>query len=92
MNETRLNDSWNSQFETSAQDREVTSFVSPATPYVATQPAMSTTTFSNDTVYTSRATSCGVTQLLVAPRSLAWQKKANSLKYSSRWVIFIILF
>jgi hypothetical protein len=31
-------------------------------------------TFSNATVYTSRATSCRVTQLLVAPRSLARPK------------------
>jgi hypothetical protein len=35
---------------------------------------MSAMNFSNATVYTSRATSCGVTQLLVAPRSLARPK------------------
>jgi hypothetical protein len=36
--------------------------------------AMSTMTFSNATVYISRATSCGVTQLLVMPRSLTRPK------------------
>jgi hypothetical protein len=36
---------------------------------------MSAMTFSNATVYTSRATSRGVTQLLVAPRSLARPKE-----------------
>jgi hypothetical protein len=50
------------------------SFVSHATPCDATRSAMSAMTFSNATVYTSRATSYGVTQLSVAPRSLARPK------------------
>jgi hypothetical protein len=58
MNETRLNDSWNSEFETGSAIRS----------------ALSPVTFSNATVDTSRITSCGVTQLLVAPRSLARPK------------------
>jgi hypothetical protein len=36
--------------------------------------SLSAMTFSNATVYTSHATSCGVTQLLVVPRSLARPK------------------
>jgi hypothetical protein len=53
---------------------------SHATPCGATRSAMSAMTFSNATVYTSRATSYGVTQLSVAPRSLArpkWLVLAN---------------
>jgi hypothetical protein len=50
------------------------SLVSHATPRGATRSAMSVITFSNTTVYTSRATSCGLTQLLVAPWSLARPK------------------
>jgi hypothetical protein len=45
-------------------------FMSHATPCGVTRSTMSHTTFSNASVYTSRATSCGVTQLLVAPQSL----------------------
>jgi hypothetical protein len=39
-----------------------------------TQSAMSVLTFSNATMYMSRATSCDVTQVLVAPRTLARPK------------------
>jgi hypothetical protein len=39
-----------------------------------TPSATSDATFSNATVYISHATSCGVTQLLVAPRGLARPK------------------
>jgi hypothetical protein len=39
-----------------------------------TPSATSDATFSNATVDISRATSCGVTQVLVAPRGLAWPK------------------
>jgi hypothetical protein len=41
---------------------------------VMTPSATSDATFSNATVYISDATSCGVTQLLVAPRGLARPK------------------
>jgi hypothetical protein len=44
-------------------------------PCGATRSAMSVMTFSNITVYTRRATSCGVTRLLVAPQSLARPKE-----------------
>jgi hypothetical protein len=50
-------------------------FVSHATPCGATRSAMSAMTFSNTTMYTSRAMSCGVTQLLVALRSLERPKE-----------------
>jgi hypothetical protein len=48
--------------------------MSHATTSGVTRYAMSGATFSNVTVYTNRATSCGVTQLLVVPRSLTQQK------------------
>jgi hypothetical protein len=50
------------------------SYVSHATPSGATRSAMSATTFSNATVHISRATLCGVTQLLVASQNLAQPK------------------
>jgi hypothetical protein len=61
--------------------------VSHATPCGATRSVMSAMTFSNATVYTSRATSRGVAQLLVAPRSLARPKGLILVG----WVIFKIL-
>jgi hypothetical protein len=69
-----VNDSRNSQLENRSLP-VMPRFVSHATPCGATRSAMSAMTFSNATVYTSRATSCGVTQLLVAPRSLARSKR-----------------
>jgi hypothetical protein len=63
MNETRLNDRWHS----------------PSLAHICNKSrhglwrdsiCMSDAIFSNATVYISRSTSCGVTQLLVVPRSL----------------------
>jgi hypothetical protein len=48
-------------------------------------------TFSNATVDISRATSCGVTQVLVAPRVLARHQKSYFLNFSCGGVNFKIL-
>jgi hypothetical protein len=57
----------------------------PVTPgqHGVTPSATSDVTFSNATVYISHATSCGVTQLLVAST-----KRATSWKFSWRGVSF----
>jgi hypothetical protein len=70
MNETRLITGTPSLKPVANPSRH--GFMSHATPCGTTRSAMSHTTFSNTAVYTSRATSCGVTQLLVAPQSLRW--------------------
>jgi hypothetical protein len=70
MNETQLSDSWNPVPHESRHSPWRDSLMSHATSSDATQSAMSATAFSNVTVYPSRATTCGMTQLLVASSSV----------------------